>query len=426
VDVFPHTPLPQKGLPSAEVLRRLAALKEDDQDWRGGRVFSLVYSAGDEVHELLQAALSLYSAENGLNVLAFPSIGAMQHDVVQITASLLGADDPGSGGSVDGFLTSGGTESLLQAVKTARDVARHDRAIERPQVVAAESAHAAFTKAADYFDVELIRVPVGSDYRADVDAMADACTDRTILLVGSAPTYPHGVVDPIADIAGLAVERGLLCHVDACMGGFLLPFLTALDRFREPFDFRLPGVTSMSADVHKYGYAAKGVSVILYRTPELARKQIFATTDWLGGFYASTAMAGTRPAGPIAAAWAALMHIGWEGYLELTRTADDAAAVLRSGIESIDGLAVRGDPAATVMAFGAVDPEGLDIFAIGEYLAAEGWYLDRQQRPDSLHATVHAGSAATVGSLVDALRRGVVHVGSTRTANRDTTYGQAR
>ena len=422
---FPHTPMPQNGLPRGEVMQQLMHMKEGDQDWRGGRVFSLVYSAGDDVHELLQDALSLYSAENGLNVLAFPSIGTMQHDIVSITATLLGADDPASGGGVEGYLTSGGTESLLQAVKTARDVARHDRGIRFPQVVVAESAHAAFTKAADYFDVELIRVPVGPDFRVDIDAMADACTDTTIMVVGSAPTYPQGVVDPITDIAALASQRGILCHVDACMGGFLLPFLTQLGRFTEPFDFRVPGVTSISADVHKYGYASKGVSVILYRTHDLARHQVFATADWLGGFYASTAMAGTRPAGPIAAAWAALMHIGIDGYLELTRTAHDAAQALRAGIESINGLGVRGDPPATVIAFGAQDPASLDIFAVGERLHAEGWYLDRQHRPDSLHATVHAGSAATVPFLIDDLRRAIKAVGMARTADRSTTYGQS-
>jgi sphinganine-1-phosphate aldolase len=421
---FPHTPIPQHGLARADVLAQLLAMKQGDQDWRGGRVFSLVYSAGDEVHELLQDALSLYSAENGLNVLAFPSIGTMQHDIVRNTATLLGADDPAGGGDVEGYLTSGGTESLLQAVKTARDVARQERGIAHPRVVAGESAHAAFTKAADYFDVDLVRVPVGADFRVDVDALADACTDSTIMVVGSAPTYPHGVVDPIADIAALAQERGILCHVDACMGGFLLPFLAGLGRYSEPFDFRLPGVTSMSADVHKYGYASKGVSVILYRTHELARHQIFATSDWLGGFYASTSMAGTRPAGPIAAAWAALMHIGLDGYLALTRTAHDAALELRTGIESIRGLAVRGNPLATVMAFGAEDPADLDIFAVGEKLSAEGWYLDRQKRPDSLHATVHAGSAPTVPYLVKDLRRAVKATGTDRTADRSTTYGQ--
>src|SRR5580692_470693 len=422
---FPHTPMPRHGLPRDEVMQQLITMKQDDQDWRGGRVFSLVYSAGDDVHELLSDALALYSAENGLNVLAFPSIGVMQHDIVSNTASLLGADDPAAGGAVEGYLTSGGTESLLQAVKTARDVGR-DRGIARPQVVAAESAHAAFTKAADYFDVDLVRVPVDADFRVSAASLEAACSDDTILVVASAPTYPQGVIDPVADIAALAERRGILCHVDACMGGFLLPFLRDLGRLdpvEGAFDFRVPGVTSMSADVHKYGYASKGVSVILYRDHELARKQLFVTSDWLGGFYASTAMAGTRPAGPIAAAWAVMMHLGREGYLELTRVAHDAARELRRGVEAIDALEVRGDPRATVLAFGARDPEALDIFAVGERLAADGWYLDRQNRPDSLHATVHAGSAATVPALVDDLGRAVRAVGSTRTERRDTTYG---
>jgi glutamate/tyrosine decarboxylase-like PLP-dependent enzyme len=417
--------MPEKGLPRGEVMQQLLALKQGDQDWRGGRVFSLVYSAGDDVHELLSDAQALYSAENGLNVLAFPSIGVMQHDIVSNTATLLGADEPESGGAVEGYLTSGGTESLLQAVKTARDVGR-ERGIERPSVVAGESAHAAFTKAADYFDVDLVRVPVDADFRVSAASLEAACSDDTILVVASAPTYPQGVIDPVGDIAALAERRGILCHVDACMGGFLLPFLRDLGRLdpaEGAFDFRVPGVTSMSADVHKYGYASKGVSVILYRGHELARKQLFVTSDWLGGFYASTAMAGTRPAGPIAAAWAVMMHLGREGYLELTRVAHDAARELRRGVEAIDALEVRGDPPATVLAFGARDPEALDIFAVGERLAADGWYLDRQNRPDSLHATVHAGSAATVPALVDDLGRAVRAVGSTRTERRDTTYG---
>lgn len=424
-DAFPHTPMPEKGLPRGEVMQQLLALKQDDQDWRGGRVFSLVYSAGDEVHELLSDALALFSAENGLNVLAFPSIGVMQHDIVCNTATLLGADEPEAGGAVEGYLTSGGTESLLQAVKTARDVGR-ERGIQRPSVVAGESAHAAFTKAADYFDVDLVRVPVGADFRVSAAALDSACTDDTIMVVASAPTYPQGVIDPVTDIAAVAQRRGILCHVDACMGGYLLPFLRELGRLDGgAFDFRVPGVTSMSADVHKYGYASKGVSVILYRDHELARKQLFVTKDWLGGFYASTAMAGTRPAGPIAAAWAVMMHLGREGYLALTTVAHDAALELRRGIEAIDALEVRGDPPATVLAFGARDPDALDIFAVGERLAADGWYLDRQNRPDSLHATVHAGSAATVPALVEDLGRAVKAVGSggLRAERRDTTYG---
>ncbi len=421
-DPFGHTPLPDHGQPPAQVLDELARLKADDRDWRSGRVFSLVYSAGEEHHHLLEQALAMYAAENGLNVLAFPSIGRLQHDLVRNTASLLGADDPASGGGVEGYLTSGGSESLVQATKVARDVAR-ERGVARPSVVAATSAHAAFTKGADYFDLELRRVPVGPDFRADPAAMEAAVDESTILLVGSAPAYPTGVVDPIEELAAVARRHDVLLHVDACMGGYLLPFLARLGRFDVPFDFRVDGVTSMSADLHKYGYAAKGVSVALYRTHELARHQVFVTTDWDGGFYASTTVAGSKPAGPIAAAWAAMMHLGLDGYLRLTAEAHDAALALRRGIEGIDGLVVRGDPPATVLAFGAADPAALDIFAVGDALADRGWYLDRQSGPDSLHATVHAGSAASVGDLVADLGDVVAEVGSRRAADRSTTYG---
>lgn len=421
-DPFGHTPLPDHGQPPAQVLDELARLKADDRDWRSGRVFSLVYSAGEEHHHLLEQALAMYAAENGLNVLAFPSIGRLQHDLVRNTASLLGADDPASGGGVEGYLTSGGSESLVQATKVARDVAR-ERGIARPSVVAATSAHAAFTKGADYFDLELRRVPVGPDFRADPAAMEAAVDESTILLVGSAPAYPTGVVDPIEELAAVARRHDVLLHVDACMGGYLLPFLARLGRFDVPFDFRVDGVTSMSADLHKYGYAAKGVSVALYRTHELARHQVFVTTDWDGGFYASTTVAGSKPAGPIAAAWAAMMHLGLDGYLRLTAEAHDAALALRRGIEGIDGLVVRGDPPATVLAFGAADPAALDIFAVGDALADRGWYLDRQSGPDSLHATVHAGSAASVGELVADMGDVVAEVGSRRAADRSTTYG---
>ncbi len=423
-DPFGHTPLPERGKSPADVLGELASLKDGDRDWRSGKVFSLVYSAGEEHHRLLERALALYAAENGLNVLAFPSIGRLQHDLVRNTASLLGADDPASGGAVEGHVTSGGSESLVQVTKVARDVAR-SRGIERPSVVAATSAHAAFTKGAEYFDLELRRVPVGPGFRADPAAMEAAVDDSTVLLVGSAPAYPTGVVDPIEELAAVARRNDLLLHVDACLGGYLLPFLARLGRFDEPFDFRLGGVTSMSADLHKYGYAAKGVSVVLYRTHELARRQVFVTTDWDGGFYASTTVAGSKPAGPAAAAWASMMHLGLEGYLRLTAEAHDAALRLRAGIEAVDGLVVRGDPPATVLAFGAEDPERLDVFAVGDALAERGWYLDRQSGPDSLHATVHAGSAGAVDGLVADLAQVVDEVGRRRAADRTTTYGTA-
>ena len=264
----PHR-LPTRGLDADRVLAQMGEFRKDDRDWRGGRVFSLVYSAGDEVHELLARAATMYAAENALNTAVFPSLERMQRDIVAITAGLLGADrlpvEQRKG--VRGYLTSGGTESLLQATKTARDWGREERGVTDPNMVLATSAHAAFEKAAHYFDIESRRVPVRPDFSADVDSMADAVDSSTVMIVGSAPSYPQGIIDPIPDLAAVALEHGILCHVDACLGGFILPFLGQLGHLTKPWDLAVPGVTSISADLHKYGYASKGVSVILYSRP---------------------------------------------------------------------------------------------------------------------------------------------------------------
>jgi sphinganine-1-phosphate aldolase len=411
-------PLPAHGMPAEAVLDQLSSLKAGDRDWRSGRVFSLVYSAGDEVHHLLEQASLLYLSENALNTEVFPSLRRMQADILSITGDLLGGDD-----STAGFMTSGGTESILMAVKAAREWGKAERGIDEPSMVLATSAHAAFAKASHYFGVRSVRVPVGPDYRADVDAMAAAIDATTVLVVASAPSYPQGVVDPVPELAALAQERGILCHVDACMGGFLLPFLERLGRFEKPWDFRVPGVTSMSADLHKYGYAAKGASTVMYRSRDLRRHQAFLFDGWLGGAYGSPAMAGTKPAGPIAAAWAVLHHLGEDGYLRLTEAASDAARELLHGLRSMPELAVRGEPEATLVAFGAADPEALDVFAVADVLARSGWFLDRQTPPDSLHGTVHAGHAGVIPDVLADLGAAVAEVGAGRAEERATTYG---
>ena len=439
-DGFPDNRLPAHGADADAVLARMGELRADDRDWKGGRVFSLVYSAGDAVHDLLQQASNLYSAENALNTMVFPSLGWMQHDVVTITAGLLGADQVGGDGNAEGgsevrgYLTSGGTESLLQATKTARDWGRgQDRPVQHPNMVLATSAHAAFEKAAHYFDVESRRIAVGADFRADADAMADAIDDETVMVVGSAPSYPQGVIDPIPELAGLAAERGILCHVDACLGGFILPFLGQLGHVARQWDLAVPGVTSISADLHKYGYASKGVSVVLYSSRELARLQPFITSNWLGGLYGSPSMAGTRPAGPIAAGWAVLHYLGNDGYLRLAGDTWRAAATIRDAIDRAPGLAVRSDPDATVFAFGGETPGGqggadgaIDTFALGDRLADRGgWYFDRQSPPDSLHATVHAGHAGVADELASDITEVAAELARSgaEAANRDTTYG---
>jgi glutamate/tyrosine decarboxylase-like PLP-dependent enzyme len=425
----PDVRLPAHGLDADRVLARMDELRGDDRDWRGGRVFSLVYSAGDAVHDLLQRAATLYSAENALNTAVFPSLGRMQQDIISITAGLLGADrlPPDEREGVRGFLTSGGTESLLQATRTARDWGRSERGIDRPNMVLATSAHAAFEKASHYFDVESRRVPVRDDFSADTDALADAVDDRTVMVVASAPSYPQGVIDPVPDIAAMASERGVLCHVDACLGGFLLPFLSRLGHLDKRWDLTVAGVTSISADLHKYGYATKGVSVILYRHRRLAGLQPFVTTNWLGGLYGSPSMAGTRPAGPIAAGWAVLHHLGADGYLRLAEDAHQAAAAIKGAIHDTAGLTLRGSPDATVFAFGGDPDDGrIDTFALGDALADRGgWFFDRQTPPDSLHATVQAGHLAVTGRLRADLTAvaGELRSSGRRAAERGATYG---
>ena len=382
--------IPEQGIAGQQVLAEMQAMRVEDADWRSGHTWSLVYHASDEHSEFLKEAYTALFSENGLNPIAFPSLRRFEAEVVRMTASMLNGD-----ASVVGTMTSGGTESLLMAVKTYRDWGRATKSIERPNMVLPRTAHAALAKAAHYFDVEPVWVEVGDDLRADVRAMADAMTSDTVLLVGSAPNYPHGMIDPIEDLGKVALDGGVGLHVDGCLGGFLLPWVERLGYPIPPFDFRVPGVTSMSADVHKYGFAAKGASTVLYRTAELRRHQFHITTSWPGGIYASPSMAGTRPGGAIAAAWAALRVMGEDGYLAIAEEIMLAARRLIDGVASIDGVRVLGNPTVSVFAFES-DSDDVDIFAVADALEARGWHMDRQIMPSSLHVMVTSPSHAQV------------------------------
>jgi len=387
--------LPKSGTSRSEVLSALDRARENDAKWRQGRTFSLVYWAGDDVLELLQAAFFKYFSENALNPLAFPSLRRFETEVVGMAGSMLGHEDAA------GSMTSGGTESILMAVKTARDWARAEKNITEPEMIVPESVHPAFEKAGHYFNVRVLHAPVDASGRVDVDAMKKMITDKTIMLVGSAPSYPHGVVDPIADIGALAQENGILCHVDACVGGFMLPFARKLGRDIPPFDFAVPGVTSMSADIHKYGWAAKGASVILYRTRELRRHQFVVYTDWSGGLYGSPSFPGTRPGGPIAAAWAVMNYLGEEGYMRLAKKTLDASDAILAAIREMPELRVMGNPAMSVFAFAS---DVVDIYALGDAMQDKGWHLDRQQRPPTLHMMITPAHEKLVGEIISDLR----------------------
>lgn len=382
--------LPHHGHAPEDVLETMRRMRREDADWEDGKVWCLVYNAGEDLSAFLKEAYGLFFSENALNPSAFPSLKRMEAEAVSMAASLLGGDD-----QVVGNMTSGGTESILMAVKTAREWARvHKPRVKVPKIVLPSSAHPAFPKACHYFGLEPIWVPVGPDFRADPKAMRKAVTRDTVLIVGSAPSYPQGVVDPIEEIAAIAKKNGILCHVDSCVGGMMLPFVRALGYDVPPFDFSVDGVTTMSVDLHKYGYAAKGASVILHRTPELRKHQYFAFTDWSGGIYASPTMTGTRPGGAIAAAWAIMNRLGFDGYLEIARKVMDTTDLLRDGINAIDGVEVLGEPAMSVMSIGS---QTHDIYEIGDEMTARGWHIDRQQHPNSLHLTInhsHLSSAA--------------------------------
>jgi tyrosine decarboxylase MnfA len=395
--------LPAKGRSKEEVLAEMRVARDHDVQWRQGRVFGLIYHISEEIDDLLKEAYTMFFAENGLNPTAFPSLRKFETEVIALTASLLGGDE-----NVVGTMTSGGTESVLMAVKTARDWARqHQPEIHEPDIVLPVTAHPAFDKAGQYFGVRVIHTPVRDDLRADVEALRAAITPNTILIVGSAPAFPHGVVDPISELAEIAREHNLLFHVDACVGGFMLPFASKLGYPVPDFDFRVPGVTSMSADLHKFGYAAKPASLVLYRTPELRRHQFFVYTDWPGGIYPSTAITGTRPGGPVAAAWALMNYLGEEGYLHITDVVMKTTRKIQEGINAIPGIKVLSDPEMSVFAIGS---DGVDVYAVADELAARGWHFDRQHFPASLHVTVSYIHAAFADEFLADLTGAVVAV----------------
>ena len=412
--------LPESGCDIDTVLGELSAKRHSDVDWSAGRSFGMVYDGGPSVHEVAERTAVAFLHENALNTKAFPSLGSIQSEVVRWTAGLL----HGPAGA-SGFLTSGGTESILCAVLAARERGRTERGITAPEMVIAESAHAAFHKAAHLFGVTVRKTSVLADWTADIDAMAAAANDNTVLVVGSAPQYPQGVIDPIPAIAALAREVGANCHVDACMGGFVLPFAELLGRDVPPWDFRVDGVTSISADVHKLGYAPKGVSVIVYASSALRAYQTFVFDGWLGGFYASPNIQGTRPGAPMAMAWAVMRHLGVDGYKNLTAIALDTADRLRAAITAIDGIRVLGDGRFHLVTM-AGDPTAsggpIDAFALGDALQSRGWFHDRQTPPDSLHSTVSNGNAAVLDEYIAALAASVAEVRGTAAADRSTNY----
>ena len=386
----------------SDVLARLRELQRGDVPVTGGRTLAYVYDSGlEEVDRIGREAVAAYAGSNGLDPTAFPSLLQMENELVGFGLRLLDAPPTGVG-----TVTSGGTESVLLAVQGARD-ARPE--IERPRMVLPTTAHAAFHKAAHYFGVEPVLVGVGPDFRADAAAMAAAIDERTVLVVASAPSYAHGVVDPVTEIAAAAAAHGVRCHVDACIGGWVLPYAARLGRPVPPWTFVVEGVTSISVDLHKYGYAPKGTSLLLHRTPALRRPQYFASAAWPGYTMLNSTMQSTKSGGPLAGAWAVVQELGDEGYLELTRTVLEGVDRLVAGVGEMPALRVVAAPDSTLV---ALETDGTcDVFTLTDAMTAAGWYVQPQlsfagQGP-TMHLSLSAATAPHVDEFLAALREAV-------------------
>jgi sphinganine-1-phosphate aldolase len=381
--------LPEKGVPADQILAELRGLRSADLPTHGGRLFAYVYDpAVDGLDELARQAHAISASVNGLDPTAFPSLLAMENALVGAAARLLGGDE-----QTVGSVTSGGTESLILAVKAARDA---HPGIENPRLVVPSTAHAAFAKAAHYLRVALDVVPV-RDLRADPALISAAIGPDTVLVAASAPSYAHGVVDPIPEIAAIAAGRGVRFHVDACFGGWILPYLRRLGSDLPAFDLSVPGVTSISVDLHKYAYAPKGVSVLLHRNEELRRPQYFAYADWPGYTMINPIISSTRSGGPIAAALATLRSIGDAGYLGLAASTRDAVRTLSEAVTATDGVRLYAPAETSVVCLAS---DGADLFVLADELAARGWHTQPQMAYRELEPTIHLTVTASVSATV--------------------------
>lgn len=415
-----HQSLPQNGRAEAEVLEDLDAFAAEDPDYKQGRLWSLVYHLNTDHDAYLSAAYGKFSSANGLNPAVFRSVKKMETEVISMIAGLLHG-----GEQTCGVMTAGGTESCLMAVKTYRDMARKTRKVRRPNMILPETAHVAWFKASEYFGVKTKLLPIGRHHKPDLTKLPKLINANTIMVLGSAPEYPFGLVDPIEEMAEIARKSKVPMHVDACVGGFILPFMEMNGIDLPPWDFRVPGVTSISADVHKYGYAAKGASTILYRDLETLKHQMFVYQEWPGGIFASPALLGTRPGGAYAAAWATMQKLGVAGYRELARQTTQAVEEIRAGVEAIDGLTVIGKPKGPLIAYRSNDRK-LNIFAVAGQMEEAGWSLNRTQKPDGIHAMVTAQHLAIVPQYLADLAKAVETVRANpqlATSGSAATYG---
>lgn len=401
----PFMSLPEVGLPASKIKARLAEKQKRCMDVDDGksRASGTVYIADKEHRELLKEAYGMFDLSNPMHASDFPTVRRMEAEVVAMTASMLGGGSEGVA-TVCGCMSSGGTESILLAMKASRDYMREVHGVTQPEMIIAVSAHAAYYKAAEYFGFKLVRVPVGPDYRLCARTVSRHMTRNTAVVVASAPGFPHGVVDHVTDIAAVTRRRGVLLHVDACLGGFVMPFARQLGYRTPAFDFSVPGVTSMSVDTHKFGMAHKGTSVVLYRWPALRRHQYTRITDWTGGLYISPGFAGSRNGALVVTAWTSMVHMGVQGYLQVTDAIMQAATKFTNCVRTLPELQLAGEPDSCVVALTAAPRTGLCVYKLNDLLRQRGWSLSALQGPPALHMCFTAQHVASVDTLIKDLR----------------------
>jgi sphinganine-1-phosphate aldolase len=384
-----RSPFPANGMQAAPVLEELRNAKAEDVDWRSGRTNLYVQFGGDDVLDVAKQASQLFFSENAHGTAAFPSVSRLQGDVLEWMLELVNA-----GPLADGCFTASGSESILMSLKAARDWARSRRPnLAIGKVIVPRSAHPAFEKAGSILGLEIARTPLGPDFRADVSAMSDLICDRTIALAGSAPQFGHGVVDPISEIADLAQRHDLWLHVDACIGALIAPFARLAGAIVPEFDFKIEGVRSISADIHKYGFGAKGASAALFRHKCWRPSYAFEFDNWPIGSYASVGLAGTRSAAPIAAAWAVMRYLGRDGYTRIAREILQITEKLRKGFSGINGVELVGKPDLPILAWRIPGMRNDDVVRDMTQL---GWFVRPMANPAAIHMgmiTLHQGPA---------------------------------
>ncbi|MGE0601468.1 MAG: aspartate aminotransferase family protein [Dehalococcoidia bacterium] len=395
--------MPAQGRPWSELREEMTAMRGSDLDWKHGRHGAYVWYANDDLEHVLREAFGMFLVENGLGMRAFPSIARMENEVLAMVRSLLHGDD-----ETAGIFTSGGTESIFLAIHAMREWAAHERpGIVRPEIVAPHSAHPALNKAAHMLGLTVRRVPVAEDFRADPAALKAAINQNTIGMYASAPTYSLGLVDPIETLGPLAEEQGLWFHVDACVGGILGGFVRECGYDVPAFDFAVPGVTSISADMHKSGFAAKPASTVSFRSRAYREFSRYTFDDWPSGIYSSLTFTGTRPGGAIAASWAAINFLGQAGYRELAAASMRAREKTQAGLTAIEGIKIHGAPQLYAFSWAA---SGVDMGAVSAAMGKRGFLCGQTTSPVGIHfmatpvheAAAEAYAAAAAESIQEA------------------------